>query len=450
MSGAPATVSAAPPGPAPAMAASTAVEPISDPAGSPGSYQSFTEVLSAQRAASGHDGGAQHDGDAKRGSSHEAKEAPSSPGSPSNPGSPASPSADDLPVAGSPTAPLPALADAVAAAAPADAAAAGASNGAAEDGTTASAATGAGEPGQHAPLSVLAASTGSTETTSSDAAGTTAASAAAADVPAALTETDSGTGTAGPDAPAGGAAVTAGTAGVAATAAATAALSAASADQKAGSSGSPVAIPSHGAGAGAEPGAGHGAPPVAEVASVAGSTPAAEPLPHLTSEGTLAPSDASRALASVQRPGAPAGPSAPTVAGPAASSLDLEGLSGSISRPLSDGNGTYTVTVALHPPELGHLQAVVSLDGNDLQVSLTAQTQTGHDALANAADALKNQLARGGVNVNVTLRDPGSQPGAEERYRPPTTAGGSFITEGTAAETPLPSGLVASQIHLVL
>ena len=129
----------------------------------------------------------------------------------------------------------------------------------------------------------------------------------------------------------------------------------------------------------------------------------------------------------------------------------MDGLSGSISRPLSDGNGTYTVTVALHPPELGHLQAVVSLDGNDLQVSLTAQTQTGHDALANATEALKNQLARGGVNVNVTLRDPGSQSGGEERYRPPTTSGdGSFITEGTAAETPLSSGLVAGQIHLVL
>ena len=53
--------------------------------------------------------------------------------------------------------------------------------------------------------------------------------------------------------------------------------------------------------------------------------------------------------------------------------------------------------------------------------------------------------------MNVTLRDPGSQAGGDERYRPPTSSGaGSFITEGTAAETPLPSGLVAGQIHLVL
>ena len=156
-------------------------------------------------------------------------------------------------------------------------------------------------------------------------------------------------------------------------------------------------------------------------------------------------------MTSVPRPGEPAAPSAPSVAAPGASALDVEGLSGSISRPLSDGNGTYTVTVALHPPELGHLQAVVSLDGNDLQVSLTAQTQTGHDALANAADALKDQLARGGVNVNVTLRDPGSQSGGEERYRPPTTSGqASFVTEGSAAAAPTQSGLGAGQIHLVL
>ncbi len=129
----------------------------------------------------------------------------------------------------------------------------------------------------------------------------------------------------------------------------------------------------------------------------------------------------------------------------------MEGLSGSISRPLSDGNGTYTVTVALHPQELGHLQAVMSLDGNDLTVSLTAQSQAGHEALANATDALKDQLARGGVNVNVTLRDPGSQAGGDHRHQPPTSSGaGSLITESSAMETPLLSGVASGQIHLVL
>jgi len=119
---------------------------------------------------------------------------------------------------------------------------------------------------------------------------------------------------------------------------------------------------------------------------------------------------------------------------------------------LSDGNGTYTVTVALHPAELGHVQAVMSLSGNDLQVSLTAQTQVGHDALSNTADALRDQLARGGVNVNVTMRDPGSQGGGDERYRPPAAPGGtgSFGVDSAASEAPISSGLASSQIHLVL
>jgi flagellar hook-length control protein FliK len=152
--------------------------------------------------------------------------------------------------------------------------------------------------------------------------------------------------------------------------------------------------------------------------------------------------------------GGAAAPSNVSIAQQVASSVDVDDLAGSISRPLSDGNGTYTVTVALHPAELGHVQAVMSLGGNDLQVSLTAQSQAGHDALSNTADALRDQLARGGVNVNVnvTLRDPGSQAGGDERYRPPAAPGatGSFGAESAATEAPLSSGLVSSQIHLVL
>jgi flagellar hook-length control protein FliK len=177
--------------------------------------------------------------------------------------------------------------------------------------------------------------------------------------------------------------------------------------------------------------------------------------PAQASETALAPAVAMGAphvTASPIHSGGVAAPSTPSTAPAAAGSFDVDDLAGSISRPLSDGNGTYTVTVALHPSELGHVQAVMSLAGNDLQVSLTAQTQTGHDALAHAADALKDQLARGGVNVNVTLRDHGSPAGGDEQYRPPAAPGGtgSFVADGAATEVPVSSGLVPSQIHLVL
>ena len=439
MSGAPATatVSAGPPGPAAPIAPSNTVAPDAEAAGDPGSFQSFTEVLSAQRAESGHEPGERHDTGDKKGPSHGAKEAQANPGSPPSP---------DLPAAGPlPAAGISGLTDAAAGAA-------GPSNPAPDAGTAVPDAAGDAEPGPPAPLSALTASTASVETAASDVttasvetaasdateSAATEAASSEAGAPAARAEVVSGAGSgAHVDEPAGGSA---------STAVATTDL----VGLKPGSSPAAVVASPHG-GAGTEPAVGHGSQASAEVASAPGPASTSTPVPHPNNQSTLAPTDALRAVTSVPRPGEPAAPSTQSVAAPGAGALDVEGLSGSISRPLSDGNGTYTVTVALHPPELGHLQAVVSLEGNDLQVSLTAQTQTGHDALANATDALKDQLARGGVNVNVTLRDPGSQSGGEERYRPPTTSGdGSFVTGGTTAETTLSSGLVSGQIHLVL
>lgn len=89
--------------------------------------------------------------------------------------------------------------------------------------------------------------------------------------------------------------------------------------------------------------------------------------------------------------------------------LDVSGLTSAISRPLSDGNGTYSVTLAMHPSDLGHVQAVMTLSGSELQVALSAHTEHGHAALALAVNDLKNELSRGGVNVNIDLRQPQSQ-----------------------------------------
>jgi len=130
--------------------------------------------------------------------------------------------------------------------------------------------------------------------------------------------------------------------------------------------------------------------------------------------------------------------------------LDVDGLAESISRPLSNGNCTYTVTVAMHPPELGHLQADVSLEGNSLQVSITAQNAAGHEALTRAADSLRDQLAQGGMNVNVSVRDPGHQPKEENSHGPDSSGDSSAVsdTDGPLATADL--ALATSQIHLVL
>lgn len=135
---------------------------------------------------------------------------------------------------------------------------------------------------------------------------------------------------------------------------------------------------------------------------------------------------------------------------PSPHSLDVGGLANAISRPLDEARGGYTVTIAMHPLELGHLQAVVTLHGADLHVSIAAQTQVGHEALINVVETLKTELSRGGVNVNLTLQDPGSQPRGDDR--PP---GGAVPREvfsqeesvATASAAPVPS---ANAINLIL
>lgn len=133
-------------------------------------------------------------------------------------------------------------------------------------------------------------------------------------------------------------------------------------------------------------------------------------------------------------------------------SLDVRALSEAVLRPISAGGGNHTLLVAMHPAELGHLEAVVSLNQNGIQVSLMPQTAMGHTALANSVEALKSQLAQGGMNVNVTLRDPGSQPGNEARHQ---RQQGAPVqpTQPLAAKGASSSSSVASasgQIHLVL
>ena len=93
------------------------------------------------------------------------------------------------------------------------------------------------------------------------------------------------------------------------------------------------------------------------------------------------------------------------------SSLDVSDLASSISQATLESDGSYTINVAMHPSDLGHVQAVISLSGADLHVTITPQTPTGHAALANAVESLKSELSRSGLNVNVSLRDPESRSG---------------------------------------
>jgi hypothetical protein len=109
-----------------------------------------------------------------------------------------------------------------------------------------------------------------------------------------------------------------------------------------------------------------------------------------------------------------------------ASGLDIGDLAASISRPLAAGSGDYSVQVSLHPPELGQVRALLSLQGDVLHVTLTPEHASGFDALADALPALHDQLAGGGVEVHVSLGQPGEHPGGE---------GGAGSDAGSVATT---------------
>ena len=141
-------------------------------------------------------------------------------------------------------------------------------------------------------------------------------------------------------------------------------------------------------------------------------------------------------------------------AGTAAPTVDIDDLAASISRPLAGGSGEYSVQVSLHPPELGEVRALLSLQGDVLHVTLTPEHASGFDALSDAMPALHEQLAGGGVEVNVTLGQPGDSQG-EDGWRPAHAgASTSDLSDDATQAVPPPAFPVAAgspgRINLVL
>ncbi len=140
--------------------------------------------------------------------------------------------------------------------------------------------------------------------------------------------------------------------------------------------------------------------------------------------------------------------------GTAGASLDISDLAASISRPLAGGNGDYSVQVSLHPPELGEVRALLSLQGDVLHITLTPEHATGFQALSEAMPALHDQLAGGGVEVNVTLGQPGDPQGGDGGRAAEPAPAGSALSDG-AALAATPSAIPTTsgdpdRIHLVL
>ena len=130
--------------------------------------------------------------------------------------------------------------------------------------------------------------------------------------------------------------------------------------------------------------------------------------------------------------------------------LDVSDLASSISQATLGPDGNYTINVAMHPSDLGHVQAVVSLSGADLHVAITPQTPLGHAALASAVESLKSELSRSGLNVNVSLRDPESQSGRGHETAPRAVANETDLPIAESEAPSVSESLTVSQIHLIL
>ena len=168
---------------------------------------------------------------------------------------------------------------------------------------------------------------------------------------------------------------------------------------------------------------------------------------------------ASSARAQMASPAAPStAPSSSPVAALASSSNIADDTSVpqqvlTVLTPLSGGdNGSHLVTMALQPEGLGNVQATVTVIGQQVSVSLWADSATGHAALSQTLSQLHSQLSEGSDHqVTVDLADYGSaQPDARGEQAPRREAdSGSVVaaamhdygsTDGEAAGDALVTG----------
>gem|GEM_PF-4395281 len=83
-----------------------------------------------------------------------------------------------------------------------------------------------------------------------------------------------------------------------------------------------------------------------------------------------------------------------------------------LAAPRPTGQGTYTVTIALHPDELGEVRATVTAGEDQVMVRLMASTGDGDEALRQALPQLHAGLSTGGQRTSVTVGGQGDGGGA--------------------------------------
>jgi flagellar hook-length control protein FliK len=177
----------------------------------------------------------------------------------------------------------------------------------------------------------------------------------------------------------------------------------------------------------------------------AAATPAAEtavPVSSVDGQRPAAPEVATVPVQGVQAPAgaAPAAPVAPAAAperatpAPPAQQLAAEIV------PLRDKQGEHTLTIALHPADLGPVTVTARVHGADIQLDLGGATEGGREAIRAALPELRRELERAGFTS--CLLDTNAGGSAGERRMPwylPRTGGEPGIDAGPRSAHPEPN-----------
>jgi flagellar hook-length control protein FliK len=146
----------------------------------------------------------------------------------------------------------------------------------------------------------------------------------------------------------------------------------------------------------------------------------------------LAPTAMASPVAQTPAAAQPSMPSAPNMPNPVAQQLVTPLL-----RLRSGGDGSHSLTVALHPAELGQVNLHVRLAGDVMTIQLASTNESARDALRDALPQLHQELQAAGLpSAGLSLELSGQAPGGSQHFGTPDRPVADFDRPGREQPAP--------------